>query len=336
MIEVRNLVKRYGMNLAVNRVGFDVGKGEIVGLLGPNGAGKTTIMNILTGYVSFTEGDVRIDGYDILVAPAKCKKMIGYLPENPPLYPDMTVMEYLSFVYDLKKCILKKEPHLEEVCTVTKLNDVSNRLIRNLSKGYKQRVGLAQALVGNPPILILDEPTVGLDPKEIKEIRGLIKRLGTTHTILLSSHILTEIQTICERVLIINGGYLVRDELTEELLNEASVSGRFAVRIAAPKEEAVKKLSALKGIAHLEYVGTYEKGTIDIIIEVQSGIDIRRSLFDFCAKNDWYILMITPLGMSLEDVFIKLVSGPPEKEARALEERRKQLSAGKTVKGDDN
>lgn len=329
MIRVNRLTKRYGTNIAVNQVGFEVGRGEIVGLLGPNGAGKTTIMNILTGYISTSEGTARIGGYDVLEAPDKVKALIGYLPEVPPLYPDMTVSEYLSFVYDLKKCKLKKEPHLEEVQTVTKLQDVSGRLIRNLSKGYKQRVGLAQALVGNPPILILDEPTVGLDPREVKEIRGLIKRLGATHTILLSSHILTEIQAICQRVLIINGGYLVRDELTEDLLNEATTSNRFAVRLVAPKEEALRLLPALEGVASVEFVGTYEKGTIDLIITVKEGADIRRTLFDFCAKHSWYILMITPLGISLEDVFIQLTGGSPIEQARALAERRRRLAASK-------
>ena len=193
MVEVKNLVKRYGQHYALNDVSFSIGDGEIVGLLGPNGAGKSTMMNILTGYLAATAGEVSIGGISITEDPTAVKKMVGYLPEQPPLYPDMTVEEYLTFVYELKGCKLEKEPHLREICDAVKLSDVRHRLIRNLSKGYKQRVGIAEALVGNPKILIFDEPTVGLDPKQIIEIRNLLRTLARKHTVILSTHILPEV-----------------------------------------------------------------------------------------------------------------------------------------------
>ena len=197
MIEVKNLTKRYGNNVALDHVSFTVEDGSILGFLGPNGAGKSTTMNIVTGYLSATEGTVSISGHDILDEPNEARKLIGYLPELPPLYLDMTVQEYLNFMYDLKKVKLPREKHIREICSLTKIQNVYKRLIGNLSKGYRQRVGIAQALLGNPPVLILDEPTVGLDPKQIIEIRNLIKNLGRNHTIILSSHILSEVQAVC-------------------------------------------------------------------------------------------------------------------------------------------
>ena len=217
MIEVRNLTKQYGSKKAVDNISFTVNDGEILGFLGPNGAGKSTTMNMLTGYISSTSGEALINGINILDEPMKAKKEIGYLPELPPLYLDMTVKEYLSFVYDLKKCKIPKQAHLEEICKLVKISDVYNRVIKHLSKGYKQRVGMAQALIGNPKILILDEPTVGLDPKQILDIRNLIKRLGKKHTVILSSHILSEIQAVCDRIVIINQGVIAADDTTENL-----------------------------------------------------------------------------------------------------------------------
>ena len=211
MIEVKNLTKRYGNNVALDHVSFTVEDGTILGFLGPNGAGKSTTMNIVTGYLSATEGTVTISGHDILDEPNEARRLIGYLPELPPLYLDMTVKEYLDFMYDLKKVKLPREKHIREICALTKIQNVYKRLIGNLSKGYRQRVGIAQALLGNPPVLILDEPTVGLDPKQIIEIRNLIKNLGRNHTIILSSHILSEVQAVCERVIIINSGKLVAE-----------------------------------------------------------------------------------------------------------------------------
>ena len=206
MVEVRNLTKRYGANLAVDHVSFEIEEGSIVGFLGPNGAGKSTTMNIITGYLSATEGSVTVSGKNTLEDPNEVKRMIGYLPEQPPLYLDMTVKEYLNFVYELKKATQPKEQHIKEICELVKIDNVYNRLVGNLSKGYKQRVGIAQALIGNPPVLILDEPTVGLDPKQIIEIRTLIKNLGRNHTVILSSHILPEVQAVCERIIVINNG----------------------------------------------------------------------------------------------------------------------------------
>jgi RND family efflux transporter MFP subunit len=244
VLEINNLVKRYGSKFAVDDISFSVGDGEIVGFLGPNGAGKSTTMNILTGYLSATSGNVLIDGIDIAEEPTKAKKLIGYLPEQPPLYMDMTVLEYLNFVFDLKGCQENKKLHIKEICEVTKISDVKKRLIKNLSKGYKQRVGIASALVGNPKFIILDEPTVGLDPKQIIEIRNLIRNLGKKHTVILSTHILPEVQAICDRVIIINNGKLIANEKTSQLNNIVGQSAKLmtlsAKSIAAgdPAEKA--------------------------------------------------------------------------------------------------
>ena len=216
MIKIEHLTKNYGSNLAVDDISFEIEAGETVGFLGPNGAGKSTTMNILTGYLSASVGRVTIDGIDILSDPIGAKKMIGYLPEQPPVYLDMTVDEYLKFNYELKGCKLPREPHLAEICEVVKISDVRRRLIKNLSKGYRQRVGVAQALIGNPPVIIFDEPTVGLDPKQIIEIRSLIRSLGKDHTVLLSTHILQEVAAVCDRIIIINKGKIVADEKTEK------------------------------------------------------------------------------------------------------------------------
>lgn len=333
MITVSGLTKRYGNKIAVNNISFTINQGDIVGILGPNGAGKTTTMNMITGYISSHAGKISVDGHDLLEEPSKAKASIGYLPEIPPLYHDMTVREYLSFVYDLKGCskkenIKKKKEHLAEVCEVVKITGVYNRLIKNLSKGYKQRVGLAQALIGDPPILILDEPTAGLDPKEIVEIRNLIKRLGSRRTVLLSSHILSEVQAICERIIIMNEGFIVMDALADDLTMRMGANSRYGVRLAAPEDaDVMGVLGALPGVAKIEYVGSFEKGTIDFIIEAEKKTDIRRLLFEECAKRNWYILMITPLGMSLEDIFIQLVSQNDEQRALEAKNREKEKNA---------
>ena len=248
MIEVKNLTKHYGQKKAVNDLSFTVNDGEILGFLGPNGAGKSTTMNILTGYISSTEGQALINGIDILEEPTKAKKEIGYLPELPPLYLDMTVREYLNFIYDLKKCKLPRKAHLEDICALVKITDVYDRIIKNLSKGYKQRVGMAQALVGNPPILILDEPTVGLDPMQIIEIRTLIKKLGKKHTVILSSHILSEIQATCDRIIIIDHGTIVADDTTENLTKLVTNDNKLIVRIDGPKDEVEKMIKGIKGV----------------------------------------------------------------------------------------
>lgn len=309
MIEVKNLTKQYGSKRAVDNLSFTVNDGEILGFLGPNGAGKSTTMNMLTGYISSTSGQALINGVDILDNPMEAKKNIGYLPEIPPLYLDMTVSEYLNFMYDLKKCKLPRKAHLADVCSLVKINDVYNRIIRNLSKGYKQRVGLAQALIGNPPILILDEPTVGLDPKQIIEIRSLIKRLGKKHTVILSSHILSEIQAVCDHVIIINKGKIAADDTTENLTKNISTDSRLIARIDGNKEEILKMIKTIPGV--ISVVGDMERepGIFDYEIEVKEGEDIRRELFKRVVSRSWVLLGLKSTEMSLEDIFLKITMG---------------------------
>lgn len=309
MIEVKNLTKHYGQKKAVNDLSFTVNDGEILGFLGPNGAGKSTTMNILTGYISSTEGQALINGIDILEEPTKAKKEIGYLPELPPLYLDMTVKEYLNFIYDLKKCKLPRKAHLEDICALVKITDVYDRIIKNLSKGYKQRVGMAQALVGNPPILILDEPTVGLDPMQIIEIRTLIKKLGKKHTVILSSHILSEIQATCDRIIIIDHGTIVADDTTENLTKLVTNDNKLIVRIDGPKDEVAKMIKGIKGVVSVRADMEREPGIYEYDIEVTEGKDIRRELFKRVADRNWYILGMKNTELTLEDIFLKITMG---------------------------
>ncbi len=309
MIEVKNLTKQYGQKKAVDNLSFTVNDGEILGFLGPNGAGKSTTMNILTGYISCTDGKALINGVDILEEPMKAKMDIGYLPEMPPLYLDMTVKDYLNFIYDLKKCRLPKKAHLSDVCELVKITDVYDRIIRNLSKGYKQRVGLAQALIGNPPILILDEPTVGLDPKQIIEIRSLIKKLGKKHTVILSSHILSEIQAVCDHVIIINKGKIAANDTTENLTKNVTASGRLIARIDGNREEILKVIKSIPGVVSVLADMEREPGIFDYEIEVKEGADIRRELFKRVVSRNWVILGLKSTEMSLEDIFLKITMG---------------------------
>lgn len=309
MIEVKNLTKQYGQKKAVDNISFTVNDGEILGFLGPNGAGKSTTMNMLTGYISSTSGQALINGVDILDDPMKAKRDIGYLPEIPPLYLDMTVKEYLNFVYDLKKCKLPRKAHLEDVCSLVKITDVYERIIRNLSKGYKQRVGLAQALIGNPPILILDEPTVGLDPKQIIEIRTLIKKLGKKHTVILSSHILSEIQAVCDHVVIINKGKIAADDTTENLTKNISTDSRLIARIDGNRDEILKVIKNIPGVISVLADMEREPGIFDYEIEVREGCDIRRELFKRIVARNWVILGLRSTEMSLEDIFLKITMG---------------------------
>ncbi len=310
MIEIKDLTKRYGNKTAVDNISFTVKDGEIVGFLGPNGAGKSTTMNILTGYLSSTAGTAVIDGHDILDDALEAKKLIGYLPEQPPLYGDMTVLEYLEFVYDLKKCRLPKKQHLAEVCDVVKLSDVRHRLIRNLSKGYKQRVGIAQAIVGNPKTIILDEPTIGLDPKQVIEVRNLIRTLGREHTVILSTHILSEVQAVCERVIILSEGRIVADEKTELLSRVVEGTQRFKVQISGPQKEIYAMLSTNPTIASVITTGEREGDTQTYLIESREGVDIRKNLFFALAQKGWPIMSLVPTGMNLEEVFIRLTDKP--------------------------
>lgn len=306
MIEVKNLTKKYGSHTAVDNISFEVHEGEILGFLGPNGAGKSTTMNILTGYLSATHGTVSINGHDILEEPNEAKANIGYLPEQPPLYPDMTVREYLNFMFDLKKCPLPRQRHIAEICKVLKIEDVYGRLIRNLSKGYKQRVGFAQALIGNPPVLILDEPTVGLDPNQIVEIRTLIKMLGKHHTIILSSHILSEIEAVCDRIVIINRGQIVADDTAAALSANISEDSRLIVSVAGPAKEVSALISGIRGVSKVSYEGSHEAGVHEFAIETEEGADIRRDLFTRLAQRNWPLLTSSSRAMSLEDIFVKL------------------------------
>ncbi len=306
MIEVNHLVKQYGAKRAVDDISFEVEKGEILGFLGPNGAGKSTTMNIITGYLSATEGTVTIDGHEILDDPTAAKRLIGYLPEFPPLYPDMTVSEYLSFVFDLKKLDLKKKAHIDDICELVKITDVYGRMIKNLSKGYKQRVGLAEALIGSPEVLILDEPTVGLDPKQIIEIRTLIKKLGNTHTVILSSHILPEVQAVCERVVVINHGLLVADGRPDELSQALSSEHKLSLRIEGPEKNVANALASVGGMEKVVQMGEREPGCYDYTVEAASGNDIRRSVFKAMAAGGWPILSMRSSELSLEDIFLQL------------------------------
>ena len=306
MIEVQNLSKRYGSHLAVDDVSFQVKDGEILGFLGPNGAGKSTTMNILTGYLSATAGSVKIDGYDILENANEAKRRIGYLPEQPPLYLDMTVKEYLNFIFGLKKVKLPKEPHIQEVCRLVKIQEVYNRLIKNLSKGYRQRVGIAQALIGNPDVLILDEPTVGLDPKQIIEIRSLIKHLGRSHTVILSSHILSEIQAVCDRIIVINRGVMIADDTPDNLARTLSSDRSLIARVRGPKSDVQRLLNGIPGVQKVSFLGPREGNASEFSIEPEGEADVRPYIFDRLADRHWTLLMLRPNEMDLEQIFLRL------------------------------
>lgn len=315
MIEVKNLTKRYGAKYAVEDISFTVQDGEILGFLGPNGAGKSTTMNIITGYIGSTAGTVTIDGDEILEKPTEVKQKIGYLPEHPPLYLDMTVKEYLSFMYDLKRVKLPKENHIAEVCELVGITHVYTRMIKNLSKGYRQRVGLAQALLGAPAVLILDEPTVGLDPKQIIEIRNLIKDLGRKHTIILSSHILSEVQATCERVIVINHGQIIADDTPDNLSQKMSADHKLTVRIEGPETQVYDLLCKLPRIVRVDKLGLREgegkgrEGNVyDYTVEAEPGTDVRREMFSRLAARSWPILGLRSSALSLEDIFLQLTA----------------------------
>lgn len=317
MIEINNLVKNYGPKFAVDDISFKVSKGEIVGFLGPNGAGKSTTMNILTGYLSSTSGEAKVGGIDILENPSEAKKLIGFLPEQPPLYMDMKVDEYLNFVYEIKHCRLNREKHLAEVRQVTKIEDVKNRLIKNLSKGYRQRVGIAQALIGNPPVIIFDEPTVGLDPKQIIEIRNLIRNLGQTHTVILSTHILSEVQAICDRIIIINEGKIIADEKTENITRVVEENRQYTVKICGPQREVLAALKNINGVVSAEVTGEREMDSYTYLVEAERGVDIRKPVFYAMSERSWPIIGMEAVGMNLEEVFIKIMDADLAKRERA-------------------
>ncbi|MBC8536586.1 ABC transporter ATP-binding protein [Feifania hominis] len=325
MIEIRNLTKMYGHKRAVNDISFDVKDGEVLGFLGPNGAGKSTTMNMITGYLSLTSGTIKIDGIDIMENPKEAKKLIGYLPELPPLYLDMTVKEYLNFVYDLKGCKLPRREHLAEICELVKIQDHYGRLIKNLSKGYRQRVGVAQALVGNPKVLILDEPTVGLDPRQIIEIRNLIQTLGKSHTLILSSHILPEVQAVCEKIIVISKGNIVANDTPDNLSHNLSGSNKFLARIGGDFKSALPVLRAIPHVKFADLLGQKEADAADFVIESELGSDVRRPLFEALAGHGYYLLGLKPMELSLEDIFMQLVSDSNELRSDNAHEEEKAV-----------
>ena len=308
MIRAEHLTKRYGANYALDDVSFEIGEGEIVGLLGPNGAGKSTTMNILTGYLSATSGEAFIDGVSILENPAAVKRKIGYLPEQPPLYPEMTVAEYLGFVYELKGCSFPKEDHLGEIMDVVKIKDVKDRLIGNLSKGYRQRVGIASALVGDPPVLIFDEPTVGLDPKQIIEVRNLLRTLGKKHTVILSTHILPEVQAVCERIIVISRGRIVANERTEDITRVMESDTRYRLKISgATQKDVLATLRERRGISRVEPLPERDGDSYAFLAEAKGDTDIRKMVFTLCVEKGWVLMGMERIGLELEDVFLRLI-----------------------------
>lgn len=317
MIKVENLVKKYGNHVAVDNLSFKVEKGQIFGFLGPNGAGKTTTMNIMTGYIAATDGTVEINGFDILTKPEMAKKCIGYLPEIPPLYSDMTVMEYLRFVAELKK-VPKEERsgQIQEIMQMTEISDVEKRLIKNLSKGYKQRVGLAQAIIGYPEVIILDEPMVGLDPKQIIEIRTLIKKLSKNHTIILSSHILSEVSTLCDHIMIISHGKLVASDSPQGLQKLMDKSIEIEIVAIGSKEKAEEILGKI------EHIQTYacevsEEENVKISVKTEENKDIRKELSIALTGGGMPVLSMNKLEKSLEDIFLQLTDVPEQEESES-------------------
>lgn len=313
MIQVEHLTKKFGRIVAVDDISFRIKKGEIIGFLGPNGAGKSTTMNILTGCISASEGKALINGIDILEEPAKVKKMIGYLPENPPLYGEMTAKEFLHTVCDLKN--IPKPVRKDEINRVMKrvgIVDVSGRLIRNLSKGYKQRVGLAQAMIGKPPIMILDEPTVGLDPGQIIGIRNLINDLGRDHTVILSSHILSEVQAVCERVMIIAKGKIIASDTPENLSQHLFGSNRLFVSVAAETAAVEKTVKSIPDIIEYQIEEGEEIGAVSVKMKAAENTDIRKAVFSAFAAANQPLLMMRPIDMSLEEIFLDLTRAEVE------------------------
>lgn len=310
MIEVKNVTKKYGKAVAVEDISFSINDGEIIGLLGPNGAGKSTTMNILTGYIEQTSGEVTIEGYDTLKKPKKAKKQIGYMPEGVPLYTDLTVKEFVTYMAELKQVDRKvRKEKIQKVIEQTGLSEVQNKLTKNLSRGYKQRVSMAGALVGEPKILILDEPTVGLDPKQITEIRNLIKELGKTHTIIISSHILSEISQICNKVIIINKGKIVAIDTPENLENKVNNNNCIYVTVEDTENKMESIKDKLEGVKKIELIQKNEDGTTQYLIEAEKDVDLRKKIFSEFAKENITIFEMKKADATLEDAFMKLIEG---------------------------
>ena len=324
MIEVKNLVKKYGNHLAVDHMNFTIEEGHIYGFLGPNGAGKSTTMNIMTGYLGATEGEVLINGHDILKEPEEAKKQIGYLPELPPLYMDMTVREYMEFAAELKKIPKEKRAEsIEDVEKLVKIKDVEKRLIKNLSKGYRQRVGLAQAVLGFPEIIILDEPSVGLDPKQIIEIRELIRKLAKKHTVILSSHILAEVREVCDYIMIISKGKLVASDTPENLERNLGDSDLIEIETKASPDEVRRILETVDGIRSIS-TKHLENGITWAQIQEKKNTDVREKVFQAFAQNHQPLLKLNPLQVSLEDVFMELTQSDRAAEEYAEKAKKKE------------
>ena len=307
MISVSGLTKSYGKNRGIDDISFTIPEGQIVGFLGPNGAGKTTTMNIITGYMTADSGTVTINEIDMVKQPIDAKKHIGYLPEQPPLYHSMTVKEYLDFAYELKNVQAEsRKEHISGICDIIGLGDVYTRVIGHLSKGYKQRVGLAQALIGDPEVLVLDEPTVGLDPRQIVEIRNVIKDMGKKRTIILSTHILPEVSAICERVLVISNGVIVADDKPENLEIATKSNSSLQIRIAGPDGIVKSLLNEIDGVKSAKSIGEIETDSFDYLIESNQGEDVRKKIFGELASKGFPILMMRPQSDSLEDIFLEL------------------------------
>lgn len=314
MIEVENLTKKYGSHVAVDNLSFRVERGMIYGFLGPNGAGKSTTMNMMTGYIAATSGTVKINGYDILKNPEQAKKSIGYLPELPPVYPDMTVYEYLKFVAELKKVKKnERQAQIEDVMKQTQIEDVKGRLIKNLSKGYKQRVGLAQAIIGYPEVIILDEPTVGLDPKQIIEIRELIRELAKKHTIILSSHILSEVSAVCDHIMIISKGKLVASDTPEGLMTLLKGGRQMKLSVLGEQSKVEELLQSMESVKDFSMQPPRAEGMVSVNIRTEDTEDIRVELFHRLAAADMPIMELSLSEKSLEDVFLEL-TGEEDKE----------------------
>ena len=310
MIEVKNVTKKYGKVVAVDNINFTINDGEIIGLLGPNGAGKSTTMNMITGYIEPTEGTIVIDGYDISKKPRKAKREIGYMPEGVPLYTDMTVKEFVTYMAEIKKVDRKtRKEKIEKIIEETGLKDVEKKLTRNLSRGYKQRVSMAGALVGEPKILILDEPTVGLDPKQITEIRNLIKELGKTHTVILSSHILSEVSQICQKVIIINKGKIIAVDTPENLENKVASKNDIYVTVEDLDNRIEEVAKDIKEITKIELVKENKDKTKQYLIESEKDVDLRKILLKELAKENITIFEMKKADTTLEDAFMKLIEG---------------------------
>lgn len=343
MIEVKNVTKKYGNFTAVDNISFNVKDGEIVGLLGPNGAGKSTTMNMITGFIEATEGDIIVNGYDISKKSGKAKKQIGYMPEGVPSYQELTTKEFVKYMAELKIVDRKtRKEEIENVIKQTGLEEVQNKLIKNLSRGYKQRVSMAGALVGNPDVLILDEPTVGLDPKQILEIRNLIKELGKKHTVILSSHILSEVSQICERVVIINKGKIVAIDTPENLETKTQNKNVLYVTVEDKNEKMLNLKDKVKDMQELEYVKDNEDGTKQYKIVSNADIDLRKTLFDILPKEEITIFELKKAEVSLEDAFMKLIDDRQENEKAEDTEKDREIeskentSKEKSTGKDDN